>query len=130
MSERHWRLFVEDIIESIDKIETYVANMQFENFTQDSKTIDAVVRNLEIIGEASNHIPDELKKKYSGIEWRKIVGLRNRVIHEYFGVSLRIVWQIIKNEIPPLSEQIKNILIEDDKSKQTIKENGTTDNLP
>ena len=72
MSERHWRLFVEDIIESIDKIETYVANMQFENFTQDSKTIDAVVRNLEIIGEASNHIPDELKKKYSEIEWRKL----------------------------------------------------------
>lgn len=130
MSERHWRLFVEDILESIDKIETYVANMHFENFTQDSKTIDAVVRNLEIIGEASNHIPDELKKKYSEIEWRKIIGLRNRVIHEYFGVSLRIVWQIIKNEIPPLSGQIKNILVEDDKSKQAIEENGTTDSLP
>ena len=127
MSERHWRLFVEDILECIDKIESYIGNMDFEDFSGDSKTSDAVIRNLEIIGEASNHLPDEVREKHHHIEWRRIIGLRNRIIHEYFGVSLKIAWQIIKNEIPTLREQIRDVL--EDKNKQSGEEKDGKDTL-
>jgi len=109
MSKRYWWLFAEDITECIGKIEEYVGNMALEDFTKDQKTADAVVRNLEIIGEASKHIPDKIRKKYTDIEWRRIIGMRNRIIHEYFGVSLKIIWQIIKDELPALKEQMKEI---------------------
>ena len=71
---------------------------------------DAVVRNLEIIGEASNHITDTVKIKFPAVEWNQIVGMRNVFVHEYFGVDSRIVWEIIKNDIPDLKEKIKEIL--------------------
>lgn len=113
MSERHWRLFAEDILECIEKINSYVRNAIFEDFERDSRTIDAVVRNLEIIGEASKYIPKEVKEKYGDIDWKGIVGLRNRIIHEYFGVDLEIIWRIVKKDVPILKEQIKQILGEE-----------------
>lgn len=109
MSKREWKLFVEDILESIELVESYVTNMDFENFKNDRKTIDAVVRNFEIIGEASKNIPDDVKDKYQDIDWEGIVGLRNRIAHEYFGLSLTIVWTIIKQELPSLKKQMKQI---------------------
>jgi len=81
MSRRDWKLFVEDILESIELIESYVANMNFENFKNDRKTIDAVVRNFEIIGEAARYIPAEIKTKYQNIDWKGMIGLRNRIAH-------------------------------------------------
>ncbi|MEO6696353.1 MAG: HepT-like ribonuclease domain-containing protein [Ignavibacteria bacterium] len=84
---RDWKLLFEDIIESINKIKLYTSGLSFDDFNLDSKTIDAVVRNFEIIGEAGNKIPEEIKIKFKNIEWNKIIGLRNRVIHEYFGVD-------------------------------------------
>jgi uncharacterized protein with HEPN domain len=84
--------------------------MEFEDFNRDRKTIDAVVRNLEIIGEASKNIPDETKILYQDIDWKGIIGLRNRIAHEYFGVSLTIVWNIIKKELPRLKKQMIQIL--------------------
>ena len=110
MSKRDWKLFVEDILESINLIERYVANMDFEDFKNDRKTIDAVVRNFEIIGEASRNIPDDVRNKYKDVDWRGIVGLRNRIAHEYFGVSVAIVWRIIEQELARLKEQMKQIL--------------------
>lgn len=110
MSERHWRLFAEDILECIEKIESYVGSMKFEDFKRDGKTIDAVVRNLEIIGEASKHVPNAIREKYRDIYWSGIIGLRNRIIHEYFGVDLHIIWRIIGKDIPALKEQMKRIL--------------------
>ena len=109
MSKREWKLFVEDILESVEKIEEYVKDMTPDGFKQDRKTTDAVVRNFEIIGEASRYIPDDIKIKFQNVDWKAIVGLRNRIAHEYFGISLAIVWEIIKGELPILKEQMKEI---------------------
>ena len=109
MSKREWKLFVEDILESVEKIEEYVKDMTPDDFKQDRKTTDAVVRNFEIIGEASRYIPDDIKIKFQNVDWKAIVGLRNRIAHEYFGISLAIVWEIIKGELPILKEQMKEI---------------------
>lgn len=87
------------MLESIEKINSYIENLGFKDFKSDNKTIDAVVRNLEIIGEAANMLPEDIKNKSKGIKWRRIVGLRNRVIHEYFGVDLEIVWKIITDDL-------------------------------
>lgn len=109
MSKREWKLFLEDILESIELIESYVHTMESSDFTKDRKTIDAVVRNFEIIGEASKFIPENIKKKYAEIDWKAIIGLRNRIAHEYFGISVSIVWDIIKKELPRLKNQMKAI---------------------
>lgn len=101
---------MEDIIESIGLIRSYVENMYFDDFERDRKTIDAVVRNFEIIGEASKFIPDDIRMKYENVDWKGIVGLRNRIAHEYFDISLSIVWHIVTKELPILEEQMKGIL--------------------
>jgi uncharacterized protein with HEPN domain len=84
--------------------------MGFNDFKKDRKTIDAVVRNFEIIGEASRLIPDEIKRKFENVDWKGIVGLRNRIAHEYFDISLSIVWHIVTEELEILEEQMKEIL--------------------
>ncbi|MFH0795569.1 MAG: DUF86 domain-containing protein [Candidatus Omnitrophota bacterium] len=112
MSKREWKLFLEDILESIGLIEGYIENMPFEDFSNDRKTIDAVVRNFEIIGEASKYIPDDLKSKFQDVDWKGIAGFRNRIAHEYFGISLAIVWEIIKRELPKFKKQLQQILNE------------------
>lgn len=113
MSKRDWRLYIEDIVESIGWIERYIENMQFEDFKNDRKTIDAVVRNFEIIGEASKFIPEDLKKQYQDVDWQGIVGLRNRIAHAYFTINPEIIWHIIKEELLPLKEIMKQILEKD-----------------
>jgi uncharacterized protein with HEPN domain len=113
MSKRNWKLFVEDILESIGLIESYISNMNFDDFQKDRRTIDAVVRNLEIIGEASRSIPEEIKNNHPEIDWKGITGLRNRIAHEYFGISVSIVWEIIKSDLPALKEKIKHLLKEE-----------------
>jgi len=110
MSKREWKFFIEDILESIRLIKNYVENMGFNDFKKDRKTIDAVVRNFEIIGEASRLIPDEIKRKFENVDWKGIVGLRNRIAHEYFDISLSIVWHIVTEELEILEEQMKEIL--------------------
>ncbi|MBU2495045.1 MAG: DUF86 domain-containing protein [Candidatus Omnitrophota bacterium] len=110
MSKREWKLFLEDILESIGLIEEYIDNMPFEDFSNDRKTIDAVVRNFEIIGEAAKYIPDDLKSRFQDVDWKGVAGLRNRIAHEYFGISLAIVWEIIKRELPEFKKQLQQIL--------------------
>ena len=110
MSKREWKLYVEDILESLDLIKQYIGSMDFDDFRKDRKTIDAVVRNFEIIGEASKFIPDRIKSKYCDVDWKGMVGLRNRIAHQYFDISLDIVWYVIKNELPPLDQQMRQIL--------------------
>ncbi len=110
MSKREWRLFLEDILESIQKIEQYVKGFNFEDFEKDDKSVDAVIRNFEIIGEAAKNIPPTIRNKYQSIYWQGVIGLRNRVIHDYFGVDLKIVWQILKKNLPDLKDQVKDII--------------------
>ncbi len=110
MSKRPIDLLLNDICQSIDRIEQYIKNLLFDAFSEDQKSVDAVVRNLEIIGEAASRPPDEFKEKYSEIEWHKVVGLRHRIVHEYFGVDLEIVWQILQKDLPELKQKIMQIM--------------------
>lgn len=109
MSKRDWRLFINDMLECIERIEKYVSGLSYDDFIKDDKTKDAVVRNLEIIGEAANQIPMDIRERYKDIPWAQIVGLRHRLIHGYFVVDYDIVWNIISKEIPDLKIKIKEI---------------------
>jgi len=112
MSEREIKNLLEDIYDAVMKIISYTKEMSYDDFMQDDKTIDAVVRNFEIIGEASNRIPDDFKTEHPEIEWRRIIGFRNRIIHEYFGIDYENLWRIKNENIPILSEFMKQILDE------------------
>jgi len=109
MSKRPIDLLLNDMLESIDKVDQYTQGMSFDAFSNDQKSIDAVVRNLEIIGEAANRLPDDFKERHSSVEWYKVVGLRNRIIHEYFGIDLQIIWQIVHADLPALRQTLSSI---------------------
>ncbi|MFQ5641694.1 MAG: DUF86 domain-containing protein [bacterium] len=110
MSKRSWKIVFQDMLEAITKIEQYTRDMSFDDFITNSMAVDAVVRNIEIIGEASRQLNDAFRKKYSQIPWNKIAGIRNRIVHEYFGVDVSIIWFIVENELQPLKQQIQQIL--------------------
>ncbi|MBI4962297.1 MAG: DUF86 domain-containing protein [Desulfomonile tiedjei] len=107
---RDSKLYLADILESCEKIKTYTSGLSLDQFSADTKTLDAVIRNLEIIGEASRHVPEELRARCAGVEWRKITAMRNMLIHEYFGVKIEIIWDAIQNKLPVLETQIQEIL--------------------
>jgi uncharacterized protein with HEPN domain len=109
---REWRLRIEDILESIIKIQRYTEGMTFDAFVDDEKTIDAVTRNFTIIGEAACHIPQEIEDRYQNVLWFRMRGMRNIVVHEYFGVDLPTVWQTIQQDISVLVPQLRHILEE------------------
>lgn len=114
---RNISLFIKDIIENMEKAEAFVGSMTYEDFSVDSKTSYAVVRCLEIIGEASKNIPQGIRRKYPEIPWKKMAGMRDKIIHFYFGVKFKTVWNTVKNEIPRLKPLIKKVF-EDLKEKQ------------
>jgi uncharacterized protein with HEPN domain len=107
---RDYKLYLQDILEGIQKIESYLQGMSFQQFSQDELRIDAVLRNLEIIGEATKNIPPEVRAKYPSIEWRKIAGLRDVAIHAYFTIDLRIIWDVVQNKLPGLRGDVAKIL--------------------
>lgn len=109
--KRELKLYLEDIKICIDSIEQYTANMTPEEFKKNKMAVDAVVRNIEIIGEAVNNIPEEIKIKFFDVPWHRIVGMRNKVLHEYFGVDLDILWKTVQKRIPELKKQINKIKI-------------------
>ena len=109
MSKRTPKLYLQDILTSINNIEEYVQGMTFEAFTRDNKTVHAVVRNFEIIGEAAKNMPQELITKYPEMPWKEMISMRNKILHEYFGVDTEILWKTIQEDIPPLKEQIKGL---------------------
>jgi len=102
MSRRPARMLLEDILNRIARIERHVAGMDQEAFLLDDKTCDSVIRNLEVIGEAANRLPDDVRALQEEVPWRRIVGLRNRIVHEYFDVDLELVWEILRSELPEL----------------------------
>jgi uncharacterized protein with HEPN domain len=109
MSKRDANLLLSDILDAVGKIKKYTLNLTYETFIEDSKTLDAVIRNFEIIGEAANRLPDEFKDKYELVDWFRIIGFRNRIVHDYMGVDYKIVWTIIEKDIDKLSAEIGSI---------------------
>jgi uncharacterized protein with HEPN domain len=111
MSKRSDNLLIKDMIESGEKIQTYINGLNFDEFMLDNKTKDAVVRNFEIIGEAANRITKKFKEQYTDIDWKQIIGFRNRIVHEYFGIDFEIVWQIQKTYLPEMLEKLRRITV-------------------
>lgn len=110
MSKRDQILLLEDMLESASKIKRYTTNLDFDSFLSDDKTIDAVVRNFEIIGEAANRLDPDFRTTNAEIEWNRIRGFRNRIVHDYFGIDYEIVWTIIENDIENLIEQLESAI--------------------
>jgi uncharacterized protein with HEPN domain len=112
MSPREWRHRIGDILNAIEKIRGYVLGMGYEEFAEDSKTIDAVIRNLIVIGEAARRVPSEVTVRHSDIPWRLMGDMRNFAVHEYWGVDLRTVWEAVQSDLPPLPVQLRVVLDE------------------
>ena len=102
--------YLKDISNSIISIENFVKGVNYEQFKKDDKTSSAVIRKLEIIGEATKYIPDDIRRMYSQIPWKEMAGMRDKLVHEYFGIDYELVWDVIKNEIDELELQIKTII--------------------
>jgi uncharacterized protein with HEPN domain len=116
MSERTDQEFLSDIREAIQRISAYVAGFDYNAFVKDTKTQDAVIRNLEILGEATKNPSEGFRAAYTSVPWKSMAGARDRLIHHYFGVNLDIVWQIVSTELPKVTEQLPSIDEENDES--------------
>ncbi|WP_373515883.1 DUF86 domain-containing protein [Persicitalea sp.] len=112
MSNRSPALLIGDILASGAKIVNYTEGLSFKEFVDNPMVLDAVIRNFEIIGEAANRLPVEFRDNYSCVDWRRIRGFRNRIVHDYFGVDYRIVWEIKENFLPELISQLEQIEIQ------------------
>lgn len=106
MSSRDSELFLEDIREACLKVGEYVGTLSYEAFASDSKTVDAVLHNLQIIGEAAGRLGSDAQSRYPDLAWPDIVAFRNIIVHEYFGVDLRIVWRIVTVKVPELAQRL------------------------
>ncbi len=107
---RDYRLYLEDMLECSRKVTRYTHGMSFEQFLADERTFDAVLRNLEVIGEAARNVPDEVKDRYPGTPWARATGLRNIVAHKYFGADPEILWDVVSNHIPSLTLQLEHVI--------------------
>ena len=113
MSERRRDVdFLADILEAIDRILAYTAKMTEEEFLSSKITQDAVIRNIEVIGEGTKNISATFRSKHAEIPWKDLAGVRDKLIHQYFGVNLEIVWEIIRHDLPQLKPQIEGLLSE------------------
>lgn len=110
MRKRDYRDYLTDIVDSIGDIKDFISGLGFERFKKDKKTVNAVVRSIEIIGEATRKIPKTLKDRYPGIPWKKMAGMRDKLIHEYFGIDIEILWKVAKEDVPALNSAIRNML--------------------
>ena len=110
MNKRKPDVYLQDILESIQQIEEYLDGVNENEFYQNSEKQDAVLRRLEIIGEAVKHISDDIRDEYDEVPWRKIAGMRDIIIHEYFGVTLSMIWVVAQRDLPDLKSKIQDII--------------------
>ncbi len=109
MSERRPSVIIGDILQCIDHTQSYTANLTFEDFVANFMVTEACLYNIQIIGEAVSKLPDDVRESEKQIPWQLIKGMRNRLIHEYFGTDLQLVWNVIKNELPSFSDELQRI---------------------
>jgi len=109
MSKRDPLVLIEDILLAIQKIRRYSSQMDHDAFMTNELVIDGVARNLEIIGEAARQLPEEYRRTHSQIPWMQIAGLRNRIVHDYFGLDLEIIWEIVQHDLPELEKQVSSV---------------------
>lgn len=110
MSKRDDLLLIDDILASFKAIQQYTSGMSYHDFLNNQMCIDAVIRNFEIVGEASNHVSEQFRSEHPEIEWRKLTDFRNRLIHHYFGIYYEIVWEAIHNEVKEYTEILETLL--------------------
>ena len=115
MKKREYKDFLHDILDGVNDAESFVEGMTFVQFERDRKTLNAVVRSLEIIGEAAKNIPLTLREKYGEVPWKKMTGMRDKVIHAYFGVNTKTLWNTVKNDLPPLKQLVQKMLTDIEK---------------
>jgi len=110
MKGRSAKTWLEDLKSAMDRIRRYTKDLTYDEFIEDEKTVDAVLRNLEVIGEAAKNVPEELKDRFPDVEWRRMVGLRNIITHEYFGVDMNIIWQAATRNVPETEPLVADML--------------------
>jgi uncharacterized protein with HEPN domain len=110
MIQRTYQVYFEDILEAINDISNFIKNLSFNEFTEDKKTINAVIRSLEIIGEASKKVSQEIKENNKNIPWKEMAGMRDKMIHGYFDLDLVTIWETVNKDIPPLKPLFENLL--------------------
>ncbi len=110
MSTRNIRDYLEDVVGEIEKLKRFVEGFSYEDFAADEKTVYACIRSLEVIGEAVKHVPAGTREQYTGIAWKEIAGMRDVLIHDYFGVDVLVVWKTVKQNIPQVEEEFRKIL--------------------
>jgi uncharacterized protein with HEPN domain len=109
MSEREWRFYIDDMLRFAEKVRTYSADIDRLTFEQDELKYDAILRNLELIGEAATHVPAEVRGQHAGIPWRQVIATRNRLIHGYLGIDNDTLWSIVSDDIDRLIDQLCRI---------------------
>ncbi len=115
MKSRDYRDFLQDILTAITDIENFIDGFSYDEFVRDKKTLNAVIRSIEIIGEATKNIPDTLKTQYGDLPWKRMAGMRDKLIHGYFGIDTKTLYKTAKEDIPPLKTPLQKILKEQEK---------------
>ncbi len=112
MKTRDYRDFLHDILDAITDIESFIDDLSYDEFVTDRKTLNAVIRSIEVIGEAAKNIPDTIKAEYKGLPWKRMAGMRDKLIHGYFGIDTKTLYKAAKDDIPPLKASIQIMLKE------------------
>lgn len=115
---RDYRLYLEDILEAICRIERYVEGLDFDRFREDDRTVDAVIKNLAVIGEAAKHVPPAIRRKYPDVPWKQMAGMRDKLVHEYFGVMFDVLWKTVRERLPQVKSNIEAVLREMEEFEQ------------
>lgn len=109
-SKRQYADYVQDIVDHVDKAMRFVHGLSYDDFAENEEKVFAVVKTLEIIGEAARHLPKSLRDKYKAVPWKQVVGMRDRMTHEYFSVDVEVVWRTVHEDLPPLRDTAQKML--------------------
>jgi len=104
-----WVIYLEDILEAVEKIEKFTSDLSYQEFVEDEKTVDAVLHNFEVIGEAAKNVPQGIREKYDKLPWTEMAGMRDKLIHGYATIDLEIIWKTVTSDVPELRLQVKNL---------------------